>query len=229
MQVQRAEGRVHFGKMASVADVWKSVQGKTATGGYKRPVVNVRRGMPINGGRVGPLTGRVAEAVAQKPTREWEYRFTPIKEIDAYLRSLRNTGVSEEELAELRVKHERMIPPPQEPKYRYIPETGPHNPVKTTLKIKGGKVRVSTKVPYDGVYSYTRRGKPVPFEVMVRAMKLNGASDEFLVKAIEEHDRAMARRDKEGEAFMKIFDKYTSTKAKPKELKAVKKLPPTFD
>lgn len=178
---------------------------------------------------MGPLTGRLATMMAQKPVKVWEWKFTPVRDLDAYLRSLKNAGTSEEELEVIRQKHERHLPPPPAPKYVYKPETGPHNPVKTTVKVKGGKVRVGTKVPYDGVYEYTREGKPVPFEVMLRAMKLNGASDEYLLKCIEEHDRAEARREKDGEAFMKIFEKYTGKGGKPKVLKAVKKMPPTFD
>lgn len=167
--------------------------------------------------------------MVHKEARMWEWKFTPVKDIDGYLRSLKNAGTSEEELEGIRQKHERHLPPPPAPKYVYKPETGPHNPVKTTLKVKGGKVRVGTKVPYDKVYEYTREGKPVPFEVMLRAMKMNGASDEYLLKCVEEHDRNMRSKKKDDEAFMKIFEKYTSKGGKPKVLKAVKKLPPTFD
>ena len=180
------------------------------------------------GWNTGELTGRLATIMAHREPRVWEWRFTPVRDLDAYLRSLKNSGTSPEELEEIRVKHERHLPPPPVPKYVYKPETGPSNPVKVTLKVKGGRVRVGTKVPYDEVYGYMREAKPVPFEVMLRSMKMNGASDEYLLRCIEEHDRMEGRREKDGEEFMKVFEKY-SGKAKPKVLKAVKKLPPTFD
>ncbi len=192
---------------------------------YKRPVINMKRGA---GEFKGELTGRLAEMVKPKVTREWEWKFTPVRDLDAYLRSLQNAGTSEEELEAIRARHERHMPPPPAPKYVYNPATTHQNPVKTTLKVKGGKVKVSYRVPYDQVLDYSRAGKPVPFEVMLRSMKMNGASDEYLLRCVEEHDRMEARREKDGEVFMKIFDKYTG-KAKPKVLKAVKKLPPTFD
>lgn len=194
---------------------------------YKRPVMKVKRGGPVNGGRVGPLTGRLAEMVRPKPVKVWEWEFRPVRDLDAYLRSLKNSGTSEEELEGIRARHERHMPPPPQPKYVYKPETTGVDPVKVTLKIKGGKVRVGVKVPYDHVLDYCRAGKPVPFEVMLRAMKMNGASDEYLLGCIAEHDKMEARREKDGEAFMKVFEKYTG-KGKPKVLKAVKKLPPTF-
>lgn len=193
---------------------------------YKRPVINIKRGA---GEFTGELTGQLAEMVRPKATREWEWKFTPVRDLDAYLRSLQNAGTSEEELEAIRARHERHMPPPPAPKYVYKPETTPQNPVKVNLKIKGGKVKVSYRVPYDQVLDYSKAGKPVPFEVMLRSMKMNGASDEYLLRCIEEHDRMEKNREKDGEAFMKVFEKYAGKSAKPKVLKAVKKLPPTFD
>lgn len=158
---------------------------------------------------------------------EWRPKFVPIADVDGYIHALKNSGTGEEELEAIREKHERHISPPPA-KYVYKPATTAQRPVKTKLRVKGEKVKLSLCVPYDHVLDYTRKVKKVPFEVMIRCMKMNGASDEFLMEQIKRHDVAKKNRKKDDEKFDAIFEKYNRTKPKAVVFKPVKKMDPIF-
>jgi hypothetical protein len=181
-------------------------------------------GRVYGNGRLVSIINSIRDPPAAK---EWRPKFVPIADIDGYINALKNAGTSEEELEMIREKHERHISPPPA-KYVYKPATTPQMPVKTKLKVKGEKVKLSLCVPYDHVLDYTYKAKKVPFDVMIRCMKMNGASDEFLLKQIQKHDAAKKSRKKDDEKFDAIFDKYNKTKTKPVVFKPVKKMDPIF-
>lgn len=159
--------------------------------------------------------------------KEWRPKFVPIADIDGYLQALKNSGTSQEELEMIRERHERHVSPPPA-KYVYKPATTPQMPVKSKLRVKGDKVKLSLCVPYDHVLDYTYKAKKVPLDVMIRCMKMNGASDEFLVEQIQKHDAAKKTKKKDDERFDAIFEKYNKTKPKAVVFKPVKKMDPIF-
>lgn len=199
---------------------------------YKRPPMRTWKFgsciLPPPGRVMGDsFLAKIMNSIRDPPApKVWRREFVPVADIDGYLRALKGSGTSPEELERIRERHERYIPPPPTPKYVYKPETTPEMPVKTKLKVKGGKVKLSVCVPYDQVLDCTRNGQKVPFEVMIKCMKMNGASDEFLIDQINKHDKMLKNKKKDDEKLDKIFDKYSTKKTKP--LKAVKKMDPIF-
>lgn len=199
------------------------MEGKHGQMEYKRPMM--RKWTGCVGGKIMPNTHGRVKFIPDREVKVWKREFVPIKDIDGYLRALKNSGTSPEELNSIREMHERDIDTPQV-KYVYKPETSPQRPVKAKLRVKGEKVKLSIRIPYDEVLDYCRDAKPVPFETMIKCMKMNGAENEFLIEQINRHDKNKLSKKKDDQKFLDVFEKYTVKKTKP--LKAVKKMDPIF-
>lgn len=210
---------------------------------YKRPTI-VRPAFEKRTGpspNPGPLTGRLADMMAPKNTRVWEYSYKPIKYIDAHVNSMRLNGASQEEIDSVIAKN-NSVPHPK-PSVTIQTKTSsvlPYAPlvqgpdefnVKLHVSSKTGTVKVKIVNPYHFLLKHSRKGKPVPIESFVQFHKLNGAPDEYLLDILEKHSESVKRRSQDHAKLDSIFDKYASSTKKSapqKVISIVKKLPPMF-
>ncbi len=95
-----------------------------------------------------PTSGKLADIISTMRTQDpkmWECKFTPISNIDEYLRLLKMHGTPKEELELIEAKHKSVAPqPPRDipPRFPYVHKVNKEQ-VYINTRIKGSKVKVS--------------------------------------------------------------------------------------
>ena len=141
--------------------------------------------------------------------------FSPIINIDGYIRGMGYTGEKEAlcrkmytpEPDEVVIKEVKFVPVSSDPLYVYV----------NMNVLKNGLVRVKITVPMEPVYEYQRKGKMAPLDVRIRAAKAVGYPDSVLTRMIKNHDEIKSKQAKLDEFIDLIFGKSINAKvSKPK-------------
>jgi hypothetical protein len=178
----------------------------------------------------------MASRITFRPDSEikvWSYTYRPIANIESYILAQKLNGASEEECNIIRAKNQSVaVPAPTQynevPKYDQI-VTDP-NSVKVSLRIrKDGSVKVSIHNPYEKLFQHIRKCEPVPIGSFVQFHKLNGAPNEYLIRAMNKYDSLMRTKAKDDAKLDAIFERYMpASSTKKKKIQVVKKFAPVF-
>lgn len=183
---------------------------------YKRPVIR----KPVFGPWL-PVEHKPQPVV--EPT-VWSFKFVPVKYLDSYLSALKRNGSTDEEIEQIREKHYREPELPKKSQEKWVSPVKKLDDIFVTLSVKGGKVKLNIKIPFDEAIPYYKAGKIPPIEVRIRCMKKAGAPKEVLLKMLQSHEEYFSKKnfDKEQKKLDKMFMRF-NVKPSQKILKAVKK------
>lgn len=170
-----------------------------------------RFGLPV----CKELPPRVAAFMGQKFPEFVPYRFSPIVNIDDYIRDRGLTG-DEEKL------YRTLYTPPPEPET--VKRTGPPVPseplsVFVNMKVtKNERVKVKITVPWEPVYLAQQKGTLPSLEVRIKAAHGFGYPESILLQMMKHHEKRKERVNKLDEFIESVFGKSMNAKTnKPKK------------
>ena len=170
-----------------------------------------RVGLPV----CKELPQRVVEMLDQKSFEFVPYKFSPISNIDGYIRDRGLTG-EEEEL------YRSLYTPPPEPeavlrKGAPVPSDPLHVFVNMNVT-KSGRVKVKITVPWEPVYLAQKKGTLPSIAVRIKAAHGFGYPESTLLQMMKHYEQKKERIKKLEEFIDSVFGKCMSSKTnKPKK------------